>query len=123
MNIYQRNCLIRYGEVLIAAFLFTVVCVVAAGASAQTTSVWRVSDGMHEIYLGGVIHDMRMAEYPLPDAFEFAYRESDEVYIEIDMIRSLTASIIEDMGINTDTFTESIYLSFHADGKVGCVVS
>lgn len=49
------------------------------------TSVWRVSDGGHTIYIGGTLHLLRASDYPLPEAFLRAYDDSDEVYLETDL--------------------------------------
>ncbi len=53
-------------------------------ASAQT-SVWRATDGNNTVYLGGTVHLLRPADYPLPAAFDEAYNQADELYFETDL--------------------------------------
>lgn len=125
MNEHQRNHLRRYEAVLTAAFLPIVICWATQSASAHTTSVWRVSDGQHTIYIGGTVHYLRRSDYPLPEAFESAYRDSDEVYVETDGARvdTLGASAIRQArqtGVPVET---GLYLVTHAEGMIGCVIS
>ena len=55
----------------------------AASLSGQS-SVWKISKGDHDIYLGGTCHILRKADYPLPKEFEQAYAAADTVIFEID---------------------------------------
>jgi uncharacterized protein YbaP (TraB family) len=75
------------------SFLTLVACFVPAcgagqekpGAAATTgsSSVWMVEkDGRH-IYVGGTIHLLREEDYPLPDVFEEAYRNSSKLVFEL----------------------------------------
>jgi uncharacterized protein YbaP (TraB family) len=52
-----------------------VICVllVCTGAWAET-SLWEVRNSGAAIYLGGTCHRLRQGDYPLPMAFEKAYR-------------------------------------------------
>ena len=56
----------------------------ARAAAGEATSVWRVSDGESTVYLGGTVHLLRPADFPLPQAFEQAYNDSEQIYFEID---------------------------------------
>jgi len=49
------------------------------------TSVWRVSDDDSTLYLGGTVHLLRPSDYPLPEEFEQAYQQSDEIVFETDL--------------------------------------
>jgi len=49
------------------------------------TSVWEVMLGDSLLYLGGTIHVLRPSDYPLPDEFDHAYANADEIYFEADM--------------------------------------
>ncbi len=53
-------------------------------ASAQT-SLWRVSDGRHSLLIGGTVHALGEADYPLPAAFDRAYAEAARLVFETDM--------------------------------------
>ena len=45
--------------------------------------VWRVTKGDHVLFIGGTVHLLTQADYPLPDAFEQAYlagiKRADEI--------------------------------------------
>jgi|GEM_PF-3919247 len=47
--------------------------------------VWKVSKGGNEIYLGGTIHILTEAEYPLPPEFGQAYDKSETLVFETDI--------------------------------------
>jgi len=40
------------------------------------SSLWRVTDGVNEIFIGGTIHVLRESDYPLPPGFLAAYAAS-----------------------------------------------
>jgi len=50
--------------------------------SYSETSVWKISDGNNTAYLGGTIHILRESDYPLPDAFNNAFKKSDILVFE-----------------------------------------
>lgn len=47
--------------------------------------VWKVSKGKNYLYLGGTIHLLSKSDYPLPAAFETAYKDSKKVVFEVDL--------------------------------------
>lgn len=49
------------------------------------TSLWRVSQGKHQVMIGGTIHLLGKSDYPLPDEFEQAFREADSLVLETDL--------------------------------------
>jgi len=49
------------------------------------TSLWVISQGEEQVYLGGTIHLLRNSDYPLPAPFEEAYDRADELYFETDL--------------------------------------
>ncbi|MGE4471671.1 MAG: TraB/GumN family protein [Sulfuricurvum sp.] len=52
------------------------------------SSVWKVSDAHHTLFLGGTIHVLRGSDYPLPEEFDQAYAQSDFVVFETDIALS-----------------------------------
>lgn len=62
--------------------LLTVLLVNVASAEAP---VWKVSDEQYTLYIGGTIHVLDAGDYPLPEAFERAYRAADRLVFEADM--------------------------------------
>ncbi|MEX2130438.1 MAG: TraB/GumN family protein, partial [Pseudohongiellaceae bacterium] len=49
------------------------------------SAVWKASSGNSVIYLGGTVHLLRPSDYPLPEEFEQAYRDSDHLFFETDI--------------------------------------
>jgi len=49
------------------------------------SSVWSVSDGRTTLYIGGTVHLLRSADYPLPHEFDRAYERSDYLVFETDI--------------------------------------
>ncbi|WP_196139513.1 TraB/GumN family protein [Aliikangiella sp. G2MR2-5] len=50
------------------------------------TSLWKATKGESTVYLGGTIHILRPSDYPLPEAFDEAYANSDKVAFETDIL-------------------------------------
>lgn len=48
------------------------------------TSVWKVSKDNHSVYLGGTIHLLSPSDYPLPEAYQQAYKQADTLVFEVD---------------------------------------
>ena len=49
------------------------------------TSVWKITSGDSEMYLGGTFHLLRSSDFPLPEAFDQAYQDSDSLVFETDI--------------------------------------
>ena len=56
----------------------------ATAAQAQS-SVWKVSLGDNYLYIGGTIHLLTPADFPLPPAFDQAYGDADRIVLEADL--------------------------------------
>jgi len=54
------------------------------GTKKDKTSVWKISKGDKAIYLGGTVHVLRKEDYPLPNSFNEAYKNSDVLTFETD---------------------------------------
>ena len=67
------------------------------------TPVWRVTDGMSVIYLGGTVHLLRPEDFPLPEEFELAYEASSELVFETDI------SSINDLNIQAQMLQKLTY--------------
>lgn len=49
------------------------------------SSVWKVTRGGNTVYLGGTIHMLRPADFPLPAEFDAAFAASQKLYFETDI--------------------------------------
>lgn len=64
---------------------FVILLVSASSPTRADTAVWEVSKDGSTVYLGGTIHVLSAADYPLPQAFEVAYQKSEIVFFEVDI--------------------------------------
>lgn len=60
-------------------------CLLLSAQASARTSVWKVTNGNHELYLGGTIHVLSSADYPLPAPFERAYQLANTLIFETDI--------------------------------------
>ena len=49
------------------------------------TAVWKVSRGENHLFIGGTVHILARADYPLPAEFNLAYQGSERLVLETDM--------------------------------------
>lgn len=57
-------------------------------AAQAGSPVWRISLGSHTLYLGGTIHVLGEADYPLPPEFDRAYKKSRVLVFETDIAKT-----------------------------------
>ena len=73
---------------------FSICLLIALNALSVSTlaesSVWKISKGDKYFYLGGTIHLLSPEDYPLPQAFIDAYRDSDKLIFETDIANADT---------------------------------
>lgn len=65
--------------------LLILLCLFVPLQLSAESSVWKVSDGRSEFFIGGTIHVLSRQDYPLPEAFEQAYQQSEIVVLETDL--------------------------------------
>ena len=49
------------------------------------TSLWVISAQGQKLFIGGTIHVLSPADYPLPDAFDRAYQQAQKLVFETDI--------------------------------------
>ncbi len=59
-----------------------------ASQSFADTSLWRISKGSHTLFIGGTVHVLSKSDYPLPAAFDVAYKKSSKLVFETDIAGS-----------------------------------
>ncbi len=62
------------------------LCLLVPFQTFAETSLWRVSKGDSELFIGGTIHVLSTADYPLPEEFERAYKKSEVIVFETDLV-------------------------------------
>ena len=61
------------------------LCLLVPFHTFAETSVWKVSNGDSELFIGGTIHVLSATDYPLPVEFEQAYKQSQTIVFETDL--------------------------------------
>ena len=61
------------------------LCLLLPCLACAETSLWRVSKGKNQLYIGGTVHLLGKSDYPLPDEYEQAFREIDLLVLEADL--------------------------------------
>lgn len=79
--------------------------------------VWKVSKGDDFLYLGGTIHVLSKDDYPLPEAFELAYKDTDDIVLETDTV-ALTAPEVQGQILNAMSYQDHRGLSNVLDREV-----
>jgi len=59
-----------------------------SGVAVADASVWRVSKGDHQLFIGGTIHVLQEQDYPLPPEFERAYAQAEKLVFEVDLAQA-----------------------------------
>ncbi len=61
------------------------------------TSLWRISNGANALFIGGTVHVLSKTDYPLPAAFDAAYKKSSKLVFETDIGASQTSAFAQTM--------------------------
>ena len=76
--------------------IFSCMISIALWVSAPVNAesfLWEVQGSTHKVFLLGSMHLLPASAYPLPDAMESAYRQSDIVVFETDIATEAFAGI------------------------------
>ena len=65
--------------------IFLLACLVFSLQALADTSLWKVSKPGSHLFVGGTVHVLSAADYPLPDQFEQAYQQSSKLVFETDI--------------------------------------
>ena len=65
--------------------LLLVVLITLSPAVFAASPVWLIESGHNRLFLAGTIHLLRASDYPLPSAFESAYRQAQRLSFETDI--------------------------------------
>ncbi|MDR2127407.1 MAG: TraB/GumN family protein [Prevotellaceae bacterium] len=58
---------------------------ISSGYAVSQTSVWKISKGDREIYIGGSVHLLRPNDFPLPKEFDVAFAKASTLVLEADV--------------------------------------
>ncbi|HHI92113.1 MAG TPA: TraB/GumN family protein [Gammaproteobacteria bacterium] len=74
-----------------------ILMVLYAAPGFAETSLWRISKGANELFMGGTIHVLSKTDYPLPAAFDAAYKKSAKLVFETDIDASQAPTFAQAM--------------------------
>lgn len=83
---------------LLIIFSMVLCCGVINGAVAKAP-VWKVSKGGNTLFLGGTIHVLSTSDYPLPNSFDSAFEQSQQVVFEVDIAQMSDPLLMQEMGV------------------------
>ena len=69
------------------------------------TSVWKVKQGENHLFIGGTIHVLAEADYPLPAEFNRAYQLAERLVLETD-IQKYQSPEFQQVMINELTYSD-----------------
>lgn len=65
--------------------IFLFCCLFVTSQVLADTSLWKVSKPGSHLFVGGTVHVLSADDYPLPEEFEQAYRQSSKLVFETDI--------------------------------------
>ena len=65
----------------------TILLLLLAIPAYASSPVWKIEKDGTKFYLGGTMHILTTQDYPLPQAFETAYQQSEQIVFETDIAR------------------------------------
>jgi len=68
-------------------YLITLFCLFVAVWAQAGSPVWKVSQGDSHLYIAGTVHLLSQQDYPLPTAFDNAYKQAEILVFETDLER------------------------------------
>jgi len=84
---------------IIFRFVLPVVLLAACASSGyakpNNSTLWEISKNGNSVFLAGSIHLLRSQDYPMPAAFESAYKKSSTLVLEADIDRMTEPDMLE----------------------------
>ncbi|MDR2021058.1 MAG: TraB/GumN family protein [Treponema sp.] len=69
----------------------------SAGTAAAQSSVWKLTKDGGSLYLGGSVHALRAADYPIPKEFDLAFERADMLILETDINRLADSDVAQQL--------------------------
>ncbi len=77
-------------------FVFLLSCIIFTVPAFAESPVWRISKNGNQVFLGGTLHVLSRADFPLPAAFDAAFDHSSLLVLETD-IQKLQAPAFQEV--------------------------
>jgi uncharacterized protein YbaP (TraB family) len=65
--------------------ILILLCLMMPLQAFSETSLWRISNGKTELFIGGTVHVLSKQDYPLPEQFDQAYQKTQILVLETDL--------------------------------------
>ncbi len=65
--------------------LILFICCTFCSQALAASPIWQITSGRYKIYIGGTIHVLAEADFPLPRVFDRAYKKADILVFETDI--------------------------------------
>ncbi len=94
----------RLGQFALHGFLVGMLAIAASVQADNRICLWSIQTPTTELFLLGSIHAVRPDMYPLPEAFEQAYSDSDTLVVEVDSydVHPLDLQLMQEKGHYAD---------------------
>jgi hypothetical protein len=66
-------------------WFFSLILLLCCTVAQADSAIWRVSKGADQLLIGGTVHLLPPAQYPLPAEFDTAFQHSDVLVLETDL--------------------------------------
>lgn len=74
-------------------YVFILWCFIFTVPVFAKSPVWKISKQGNHIFVGGTVHFLSKSDYPLPDAFDSAYKNSTVLVLETDLQQFQTPEV------------------------------
>jgi len=72
-------------------------CPLHAETEGAEGALWKIEDEDSTVFLGGTIHLLRDRDWPIPDGYDRAYEEAEEIVFEVDLGELANPKTIREM--------------------------
>lgn len=94
----SEQMIIRIGQFRLAALAAIATLALWSSVAHAAAPVWRISDGENHLFIGGTIHMLAAADYPLPPSFDTTYSQSELLVLEVDLQQAKGVGMAAFMG-------------------------
>ncbi|MBO1255157.1 TraB/GumN family protein [Alteromonas sp. 5E99-2] len=82
-----------------------ILCLCLCTFFAHGSSVYKISNGKNTLYLGGTMHVLAQSDYPLSNAYTIAYKASDNLVFETDVM-AMSSPAMQQKSVELLTFSD-----------------
>ena len=78
-------------------FVLLLSCIIFNIPAFAKSPVWRISKDRNHVFIGGTIHVLSKSDFPLPEAFDSAFNNSNLLVLEAD-VQKLQTPVVAVLG-------------------------